>query len=54
MAENKKLEKKDQLQKEDEIEELKSFINKKKIQNDALKKIMDKLNATQKHKNENI
>ncbi len=32
-------------EKSDEIEELKRFINKKKIQNKALKKIISKLNT---------
>ena len=34
--------------KEDEIEELKKFIKKKKIQTDALKKIIAKLNTDEK------
>lgn len=34
----------------DEIEELKIFIKKKRIQNEALKKIMAKLNEDKNHK----
>lgn len=54
MADQEKLENKKQQTKDDEIEELKTFIEKKKIQNEALKKIMDRLNSSEKQKNENI
>jgi hypothetical protein len=34
-----------------EVDELNLFIEKKRIQNEALKKIVDKLNSPEEHKN---
>lgn len=49
MENNDPYEKKIPVQEED-IDDLEKYIEKKKIQNEALKKIMDKLNSPEKHK----
>lgn len=48
---NSKVSSKDDLDSQDEMAELTRFIEKKRIQNAALKKIVDKLNSPEKHKN---
>jgi hypothetical protein len=50
MENNDSLKKKIPVQ-EDGIDDLEKYIEKKKIQNEVLKKIMDKLNSPEKHKN---
>lgn len=42
---------KNDLDSQDEMDDLNRFIEKKRIQNEALKKIVDKLNSSEKHKN---
>ena len=46
MGKKAKQQKKGQLNRNDKVEDLKDFIQKKKIQNEALKKIFDKLNPS--------
>jgi len=48
---NKEISKKAFDQNVEEIDELNVFIEKKRIQNKALKKIVDKLNSKEDHKN---
>jgi len=45
-----KKQEKGQRNRTDNVEDLKAFIQKKKIQNEALKKILDKLNPSQENK----
>ncbi len=51
MEDPKKLKDKKNQSSEEEFDELQDFIKKKKIQNDALKKIIDKLHSPEIHKN---
>jgi hypothetical protein len=48
---NSKVSSKNDLDSQDEMDNLYRFIEKKKIQNEALKKIVDKFNSPEKHKN---
>ena len=47
---SKEIQKEEASSPKDKDSDLKEFIQKKKIQNDALKKIIDKLNSSEKNK----